>query len=78
MNKFKDFEKDLKKLDEIVASLEAGELSLSEALSAFEKGIGLYNACHQVLEGAEDQVKILIDNMETGEKEAVSFNDFGE
>jgi len=78
MSKFKDFEKDLKILDEIVGSLESGELSLSEALSAFEKGIGLYNACHQVLEGAEQQVKILIDNIETGEKEAVSFDDFGE
>ena len=77
MEKFKDFESNLKSLDEVVEALESGELSLSDALVAFEKGIGLFSKCHSTLEDVEKQVKILVDNIEKGEKIAEPFEPNG-
>jgi exodeoxyribonuclease VII small subunit len=39
--------------------MEAGNLSLEEALQAFERGIQLTRTCQQKLQAAEQQVKIL-------------------
>lgn len=75
MKQFKNFEKDLSSLDEIVTSLESGDLSLSEALQAFEKGIKLFNTCHETIAQVEERVKILVDDLETGEKKAVLFEE---
>jgi exodeoxyribonuclease VII small subunit len=46
------FEKDLEKLEAIVEALEAGELSLDDALKKFEEGIKLYKRCERALSGA--------------------------
>mgnify|MGYP002713186439 CR=1 FL=1 len=56
-----DFEKKLNRLEEIVASMETGDLSLEEALKNFEEGIKLSRECHSQLNNAEDKVKVLLD-----------------
>ncbi|MCD6055399.1 MAG: exodeoxyribonuclease small subunit [Gammaproteobacteria bacterium] len=54
------FEKAISSLEEIVESIETGELSLDASLKQFEKGIQLTRECHQALTEAEQKVQILI------------------
>ncbi len=53
------FEAALAELDETVARLEAGELSLEESLALFERGQLLAAHCHQQLETATLRVEQL-------------------
>ena len=55
-----DFEKNLKRLEEIVSKLEDGELQLEESLKLFEEGIKISRACNQKLSEAEKRVKVLL------------------
>lgn len=57
---FKDFEQALKRLEEIVAELEKGELALERALELFEEGIGISRLCGEKLEEAERKVEMLV------------------
>lgn len=66
--KIKTFESDMKNLEEVISQLESGDLNLSNALEAFEKGITLYKTCHDTLESADQKVKILLDDLEMGQK----------
>jgi exodeoxyribonuclease VII small subunit len=56
-----DFERSLDELEQLVARMEGGELSLDESLASFERGIGLYRHCQQSLELAELRVRLLLD-----------------
>jgi exodeoxyribonuclease VII small subunit len=62
-----DFENALEQLEELVSSMEKGELSLEESLQAFEKGIKLTRECQTALKKAEQKVKVLIN--ENGDTE---------
>ena len=62
-----NFEGALEQLEELVASMEDGELSLEDSLKAFEKGIKLTRECQTALKNAEQKVQILLD--ESGEPE---------
>ncbi|HET9818368.1 MAG TPA: exodeoxyribonuclease VII small subunit [Rhodanobacteraceae bacterium] len=55
------FEKSLNELEQLVAKMESGELSLDESLGSFERGIALYRSCQAALEQAEARVKLLLD-----------------
>lgn len=55
-----EFEKKLKKLEEIVAKMEGGELSLDNSLKYFEEGVKLSKECSEELEKAEQKVKMLV------------------
>jgi exodeoxyribonuclease VII small subunit len=55
-----DFEKNLKRLEEIVSKLEGGELPLEQSLKLFEEGITISRACNQKLTEAENRVKLLL------------------
>jgi exodeoxyribonuclease VII small subunit len=55
-----DFEQNLKRLEEIVAKLEDGQLQLEQSLSLFEEGIAISRACNQKLSEAENRVKLLL------------------
>ena len=57
---FRDFEKELKRLEKIVAELEKGELALEKALKLFEEGIKISRLCGEKLEEAEQKVEILV------------------
>lgn len=54
-----DFEKKLKRLEEIVQKMERGELALEESLTLFEEGVKLSRECNQKLSEAEAKVKQL-------------------
>jgi exodeoxyribonuclease VII small subunit len=56
-----DFEHSLDELEQLVARMEGGEMSLDESLTSFERGIGLYRHCQQSLEQAELRVRLLLD-----------------
>lgn len=64
-----DFEKSLEQLENLVDSMEQGELSLEQSLAAYERGVGLYRRCQQALEQAELRVKLLSDPDKPGEAE---------
>ena len=56
------FEKAIEKLEEQVARLESGNISLDEALTAFEEAIKLVKICNEKLDKAERKVKILTES----------------
>lgn len=55
-----DFEKKLGRLEEIVAKMESGELSLEDSLKLFEEGVKLSRECNGQLSDAEQKVQILL------------------
>lgn len=60
MAKEKNFEKAMKRLEEIVHKLEEGELSLEESLKIFEEGVNLSKFLTRKLTEAETKVQKLI------------------
>jgi exodeoxyribonuclease VII small subunit len=56
------FEEALGELEALVEKMEAGDLSLEESLSAFERGIALTRTCQEALQAAEQKVEILTRN----------------
>jgi exodeoxyribonuclease VII small subunit len=54
-----DYEASMKKIEEITAKLESGELSLEESLKLFEEAAGLIKSCSAFLDAAEQRVKKL-------------------
>ncbi len=54
-----NFEQSLKRLDEIVKSLEKGDVSLSESMNLFEEGTTLIKNCGKLLDEAEQKVVML-------------------
>jgi len=53
------FEQKLKRLEEIVKKMEAGDLELDQSLKLFQEGIGLTKDCQAHLNEAELKVKML-------------------
>jgi len=56
----KNFEALLKRLEEVLDSLEHGDLPLEQAMAAFEEGVGLVRACHAKLDEVERRVELLL------------------
>lgn len=56
-----DFETALAELENIVATLEKGDLSLEAALKNFERGISLTRQCQTALKQAELKVQKLVE-----------------
>ncbi len=56
-----DFEQSLNALQDTVEQLESGDLSLEQALQAFEKGIGLTRSCQQALDQARQRITTLLE-----------------
>lgn len=67
----KTFEESMQELEQIVANLESGDITLDESLKLFEKGIKLSKSCQKKLDEAEKKVKILTsdDNNDMEEKD---------
>lgn len=51
------FEEALERLNEIVLSLEKGEIKLEDSISLFEEGVKLSRFCKEVLKEAADKVE---------------------
>ena len=60
----KHFEDKLTELDVLVKQLESNQLSLEDALKAFEKGVKLSQDCQNVLTHAEQKVQILLEQQD--------------
>ena len=68
-----NFEKALENLDQLVSSMENGELSLEDSLKAFETGIKLTRECQTALKEAEQKIQILMN--EEGDTEEMKPED---
>jgi exodeoxyribonuclease VII small subunit len=55
------FEKELARLEEIVAKLEAGSLGLDESIALYEEGAKCLKACQGRLAQAEARIKMLVE-----------------
>ena len=56
------FENALEELENIVAKLESGDLTLEESVTVFERGRKLSDYCQEILDKAELRVNQLTDN----------------
>lgn len=54
------FEDALKRLEELVARMEGGDLNLDDSLRSFEEGVKLTRFCEKKLDEAEKKVEILM------------------
>ncbi len=61
-NKETSFESALKRLEDIVNSLEKGNVPLDEAITLFEEGVQTAKSCKEKLEKAEAKIKQLVKN----------------
>lgn len=69
----KSFEEQMEELEKIVTELENGRLSLDESVKKFEDGIKISKECNDMLEKAENKIKILINqNDEVIEEDFIS------
>jgi exodeoxyribonuclease VII small subunit len=59
-----DFKTGMERLEEIVDSLEGGEIDLEEALKVFEEGIVLSGNLAAKLEKAEKRIRKLVEDAE--------------
>src|SRR2546423_1022491 len=59
------FESALAELEKIVASMEAGQMPLEQSLAAYRRGAELLKFCQAALQDAQQQIKILEDNVLT-------------
>jgi exodeoxyribonuclease VII small subunit len=55
-----NFEQSLAELEKLVEKMEAGDQSLEEALTSFQRGIELARICHKGLKEAEQKVEQLV------------------
>ena len=61
-----NFEKSLRRLDEIMAALEGEQVGLDASLKLFEEGIELLRSASAELDKAETRVKLLVERSEGG------------
>jgi exodeoxyribonuclease VII small subunit len=54
------FEESLTRLEEVVAKLEAGDLSLEQSVELYEQGVQLSESCKAELDKAEGRVQVLV------------------
>jgi exodeoxyribonuclease VII small subunit len=57
------FESALAELEKIVAGMEAGQMPLEQSLAAYKRGAELLKFCQAALQDAQQQVKILEDDV---------------
>ena len=56
MNNKLTYEQSIARLDDIVRSMERGDVPLEQALKLFEEGAGLIASCNKMLDDAEQMV----------------------
>ena len=65
------FEKAVQKLEEIIVSLEKGDLSLEDSFSLFQEGMALSKYCASCLEDIDKKIRVL--TMSKDKEEEVDF-----
>lgn len=71
------FEQALKRLEEIVETLEAGNISLEDSIKIYQEGISLSKLCGGMLEEAEGKVMAIM-NRNEGQMEEFSISQIKE
>lgn len=56
----KKFEDELKQLEDTVARIDSGELSLEDSIKAFEQGVALVRSLNQKLDEVEKKIEVLV------------------
>ena len=56
----KTFEESMQRLEQIVRTMERGEVPLEESLKLFQEGTELVRSCNQLLDAAQLQVKTIM------------------
>jgi exodeoxyribonuclease VII small subunit len=72
------FEDSMKRLTEIVQSLERGELPLEKSLELFEEGVKLSRLAQERLDGAQKRVELLLGLDENGKPRTEPFETTGD
>jgi exodeoxyribonuclease VII small subunit len=67
MKDTENFEKKLKKLEDIAAKLESKDIGIEESLTLFQEGMRLGTECKKILNDIELKVQKVIDSID-GEK----------
>ncbi|MGB9500205.1 MAG: exodeoxyribonuclease VII small subunit [Dissulfuribacterales bacterium] len=75
MPKKKTFEDSMAKLEQIVDSLETGDLPLEKTLKKFEEGVQLSKFCFNKLDETEKKVSLLLKGQNGNIKETVFLSD---
>jgi len=57
------FETAVSELEQVVADMESGKLSLEDSLAAYQRGAELLTQCRSRLDDAQQQVRILEDGV---------------
>lgn len=63
------YEETLTELEKILKELEADECTLNDSVDKFKQGIALYNHCNELLNKAEGEVKIVLEDSEGNTKD---------
>ena len=63
----KSYEKKYKALEDIVRQLDDGELSMSELLKQYKKGLTLVKECADMLDSVEGEIQQIIEEVRIGE-----------
>ncbi len=58
--KVKTFEENMQRLEQIVRTMERGEVPLEESLKLFQEGTELVSACGKLLDEAELKIKKIV------------------
>ena len=72
--KNKSFEELMATLENLVQSLEKGDLNLDESVAKFEEGMAISKECNKMLENSEKRISILLENND-GELEEENFSE---
>lgn len=63
-SKGRKFEDELKDLEQLVSQIDSGELSLEDAIGAFERGVALVKSLNHKLDDVQRKVELLTRNAE--------------
>ncbi|SNR86881.1 Exodeoxyribonuclease VII small subunit [Anaerovirgula multivorans] len=68
-----NYEKAMKRLEDVIEQLENKELSLDDSLKLFQEGIDLYRLCNAKLNEAEEKIQMIVE--EDGVIKSIPFID---
>lgn len=60
-----NLEQDLQEINQIIAQMEQGSLTLEQSLKLFERAVGLTKNCQNILNAAEQKVQLLLQGSNT-------------
>lgn len=66
-NKEFSFEEAMRELENIIAALERGDVSLEDSLKLYEKGVGLVREANKLLSDAKERI-IAVSGVQTNDK----------